>query len=101
MRTGVRWPATAGRASEPLLARLGGLFGVGDLDEASALLEGADVEETTWDTDSLIHHRAHPDDRLVAQDRLFAEVEARREFLSGWRMDPHRLRGCVRRFKGR
>jgi len=66
---------------EPLLARLGGLFGVGDLDEAAALLEGADVEETTWDTDSLIHHRAYPDDRLVAQDRLLAEVEARREFL--------------------
>ncbi|HNC24092.1 MAG TPA: CarD family transcriptional regulator, partial [Opitutaceae bacterium] len=71
----------------PLLAGCAALFGVGDLDEASALLdEGA--TEVTWNTESLVHHRRYPDDALVAQERLQVEDDARREFLrtlAGWR----------------
>ena len=65
----------------PVLERVSALFGLSDIDEASALLDGEGVEESTWDTDSLVHHRSYPDDTLVAQERLHGEVEARHAFL--------------------
>ncbi len=71
----------------PLLARCAAVFGVSDLDEASALLPPG-ATETTWDTESLAHHRSYPDDTLVAQERLQVEEEARHAFLrqvAGWR----------------
>jgi transcription-repair coupling factor (superfamily II helicase) len=71
----------------PLLGRAAGAFGVSDLDEASALFDGVD-DEQTWDSESLAHHRRYPDDALVAQERLGVEEEARREFLhqvAAWR----------------
>jgi transcription-repair coupling factor (superfamily II helicase) len=64
----------------PLLDRCAGAFGVSDLDEASALFDAA-TEETTWDSESLAHHRTYPDDALVAQERLQVEEEARHKFL--------------------
>ncbi len=64
----------------PLLEKCAAAFGVSDLDEASALFDGA-AEEATWDTESLGHHRSYPDDALVAQERLQVEEEARRNFL--------------------
>ena len=64
----------------PLLARCAAAFAVSDIDEASALFEGA-TEEATWDTESLTHHRRYPDDALVAQERLSVEEDARHEFL--------------------
>ena len=77
----------AAKALAPLpsfLSRLSiscaGLFGLGDLDLASDLFDHATNEET-WDTESLIHHRAYPEERLIAHERLQAEDEARREFL--------------------
>ncbi|MDP3071023.1 MAG: transcription-repair coupling factor [Opitutaceae bacterium] len=76
-----------GEALEPLLARCAAAFGVSDLDEASWLFDG-EVQETTWDTESLAHHRRYPDDALVAQERLSVEEDARREFLhqiAAWR----------------
>ncbi|HVU16264.1 MAG TPA: transcription-repair coupling factor [Candidatus Didemnitutus sp.] len=54
--------------------------GLGDLDLASALFDGAPDEET-WDTESLAHHRPNPELGLLAQERLHAEDEARRQFL--------------------
>ncbi len=71
-----------------LLARCDALVGVSDLDEAAALFENIPVEEHTLDSESLVHHRSYPDDRLVAQDRLHAEEEARERFLTqaaAWR----------------
>jgi transcription-repair coupling factor (superfamily II helicase) len=65
---------------EPLLQKCALHCGLGDLDEASALFDGAEQEET-WDTESLVHHRSYPADALVAQDRLQAEESARRQFL--------------------
>lgn len=65
----------------PVLERVSALFGLSDMDEASALLDGDEVVESTWDTDSLVHHRSYPDDALVAQERLHGEVEARHAFL--------------------
>ncbi|HZL45695.1 MAG TPA: hypothetical protein VFC28_05660, partial [Opitutaceae bacterium] len=59
--------------------RVPGLFVCGDLDEASALFEGA-AHEQTWDTESLAHHRRYPDDALVAHERLQVEEEARHRF---------------------
>jgi len=56
------------------------LIGLGDLDLASDLFDDA-VGEETWDTESLAHHRAYPDERLLAHERLQAEEDARREFL--------------------
>ena len=64
----------------PLLDRCAEVFGVSDLDEASALFEAA-ADEATWDTESLAHHRTYPDDALVAQERLHVEEEARHSFL--------------------
>ncbi|MBP7140377.1 MAG: transcription-repair coupling factor [Opitutaceae bacterium] len=71
----------------PLLERVSGLFGISELDEASALLDGEGVEEVTWDADSLAQHRSYPADSLVAQERLQGEADARTEFLTtlgGW-----------------
>ena len=71
----------------PLLARCAAAFAVADIDEASGLFDGV-AEETTWDTESLVHHRRYPDDALVAQERLVVEEEARHEFLrqvAAWR----------------
>ena len=65
---------------EPLLARCAAAIGVSDLDEASALFDGAGHEQT-WDTESLSHHRRYPDDALVAHERLQVEEEARHGFL--------------------
>ncbi|MBI5380363.1 MAG: transcription-repair coupling factor [Opitutae bacterium] len=65
----------------PLLGKCSALFGVSDLDEASALLDGPDVAELTWDSESLAHHRSYPDDSLVAHERLQMEEDARSRFL--------------------
>ena len=74
-------------ALAPILARCGVAIGVSDLDEASALFDAADGDET-WDTESLAHHRQYPVDALVAHERLQAEEEARQRFLAlvaAWR----------------
>jgi transcription-repair coupling factor (superfamily II helicase) len=65
----------------PLLDRCAAVFGVGDLDEASAFFSGEGVADLTWDTESLAHHRNYPDDSLLAQDRLQWEEDARGRFL--------------------
>jgi transcription-repair coupling factor (superfamily II helicase) len=78
----------------PVLARCAAAFGLSDLDEASALFDGPEVAESTWDTESLHHHRTYPSDELVAQERLAAEEEARRAFLSqlvAWKKDGYGL----------
>jgi transcription-repair coupling factor (superfamily II helicase) len=67
-------------ALSPLLNKCAAAFGISDIDEATALFDSA-AEETTWDTESLAHHRRYPDDALVAQERLQVEEEARQEFL--------------------
>jgi transcription-repair coupling factor (superfamily II helicase) len=64
----------------PLLERTAAAFGISDLDEASALFEQV-ADETTLDTESLVHHRRYPDDALVAHERLQVEDDARRDFL--------------------
>ncbi len=64
-----------------LASRCPELFGIGDLDEAAALLSGAGVVESTWDTESLVHHRRYPAESLLAPDRLEAETAARHDFL--------------------
>jgi transcription-repair coupling factor (superfamily II helicase) len=71
----------------PLLTKCAAAFGLSDIDEASALFDAGSVE-TTWDTESLAHHRSYPEDSLVAQERLQVEEEARRSFLvqvAAWR----------------
>src|SRR5471032_2152126 len=42
----------------PLLAKCAAIFGLSDLDEASALFDPP-TTETTWDTESLAHHRSY------------------------------------------
>ncbi len=64
----------------PLLEKCGAVFGLSDLDEASALFDDG-TQETTWDTESLGHHRNYPDEALVAQERLQVEEDARHHFL--------------------
>ncbi len=64
-----------------LLERCAGVWGVGDLDEASPHF-GADAAEATWDTESLAHHRRYPNESLIAQERLQAEDDARRTFFA-------------------
>ncbi len=64
----------------PLLAQCAASFGLSELDEASALFDGA-AAESTWDSESLVHHRRYPDDALVAQERLQVEADARHAFL--------------------
>ncbi|MDX2187259.1 MAG: transcription-repair coupling factor [Opitutaceae bacterium] len=51
-----------------------------DLDEAT-LFASEDTLEETLDSESLSHHRRYPDERLVAQERLVSEEEARADFL--------------------
>src|SRR5690606_27476001 len=68
-------------ALAPLLEKCAATFGISDLDEASALFDDA-ATESTWDTESLSHHRSYPDDALVAQERLQMEEDARARFLS-------------------
>lgn len=73
----------------PLLARCAARFGLSDLDEASALFDGCE-DEQTWDTESLAHHRSYPGDSLVAQERLQVEEDARLKFLqqvAAWRKE--------------
>jgi transcription-repair coupling factor (superfamily II helicase) len=75
--------ALASTPTSPPLARTlaaGQLFGLGDLDLASDLFDGAATEET-WDTESLSHHRPGPDASLLAHDRLTADDQARARFL--------------------
>jgi transcription-repair coupling factor (superfamily II helicase) len=73
-------PEDAGNPLELLTQSCTHLFGVGDLDLASELFDGA-AEEFTWDTESLAHHRSNPEERLLAHERLQAEDGARRDFL--------------------
>jgi len=80
-----------------LLARAAAAYGLGDLDEASALFETPDTDRTL-DTEGLIHHRRYPDDALVAQDRLVAEEEARGQFialLAKWKADGYSIEVVV------
>ena len=85
-------PPTGGPAVPalgPLLARCAAAFGLSDLDEASALFDGAE-DERTWDTESLSHHRHYPDESLIAQERLQVEEEARHRLLhqvADWQRD--------------
>ncbi|GAB1489517.1 hypothetical protein MASR2M8_19700 [Opitutaceae bacterium] len=88
--------AAAGRAPvlPAILARCGAVTGISDLDEAAALFDGVGVEEITWDTESLRHHRRFPDDNLVAQERLQEESDARSRFLQHvmtWKKAGHRI----------
>jgi transcription-repair coupling factor (superfamily II helicase) len=76
----------------PILLKASGAFGLADIDEAAALFDG--VTEITWDTESLVHHRTYPSDDLVAQERLSAEEDARRTFLTqlvAWKKDGYGL----------
>jgi transcription-repair coupling factor (superfamily II helicase) len=69
--------------------RVARLVGLGDLDLASGLFDGA-AEEQTWDTESLQHHRSFPEENLLAHERLEAEDGARRRFLEqvlAWQRD--------------
>ncbi|MDB6093565.1 MAG: transcription-repair coupling factor, partial [Verrucomicrobia bacterium] len=77
----------------PLLARSAGWFGIGDLDEASALF-AENTAESTWDTESLAHYRTYPTDALVAQERLQVEEESRHRFLrqlATWRKEGYAI----------
>ena len=77
----------------PLLTKCAAAFGVSDLDEASALFETV-ATDTTWDTESLVHHRNYPEDSLVAQERLQVEEEARQRFLhqvARWKKDGYEI----------
>jgi len=64
-----------------LLSRCASAFGFSDIDEESETFAGA-ASETAWDTESLEHHRRLPSETLLARDRLQAEEDARRAFLS-------------------
>ena len=78
----------------PVLLKSSGAFGLADIDEAAALFDGEGVSEVTWDTESLVHHRVYPSDDLVAQERLAAEEDARRTFLTqlvAWKKDGYGL----------
>ena len=78
----------------PVFARVAALDAIADLDEDAALFDagpgGPPVEECTWDTESLAHHRRYPSDDLIAQERLSAEEQARHDFidlLGRWHAD--------------
>ncbi len=82
-------PGAPAPSLDHLLARCAAAFGLGDLDEASALFDGAETEQT-WDTESLAHHRHYPEESLIAQERLEAEEAARGRLLrqvAGWQRD--------------
>ncbi|HTL69425.1 MAG TPA: transcription-repair coupling factor [Lacunisphaera sp.] len=69
------------------------LFGVSDLDLASRLFDGA-LNDETWDTESLAHHRSYPAEHLLAHERLQAEEDARRDFLEKvavWRREGYEI----------
>jgi transcription-repair coupling factor (superfamily II helicase) len=69
-----------------------------DLDEASLWFESSSDDSSTWDSDSLVHHRRYPTDGLVAQDRLHAEAESRLEFLQQvllWQKSSYAIRFVV------
>ncbi len=68
-------------ALSSLFPCIAALLGVSDLDEAAALFDTPDTRETTWDTESLAHHRSYPSDGLIANERLQAEEDARARFL--------------------
>jgi transcription-repair coupling factor (superfamily II helicase) len=73
----------------PLLEKCAARFGLSDIDEASALFDGAE-NEITWNSESLAHYRSYPEDSLVAQERLQVEEEARRKFLrqvAAWKQE--------------
>jgi transcription-repair coupling factor (superfamily II helicase) len=72
-----------------LASTCAGVFGIGELDEASSLF-GPGASETTWDTESLAHHRRFAEESLLARDRLDAEEDARADFLglvARWRSE--------------
>jgi transcription-repair coupling factor (superfamily II helicase) len=73
-----------------VLARAAHTTALQDIDEASFWFESGEVQQLTWDTESLVHHRRYPTDGLVAQERLHAESTARFEFLqrvAAWQKD--------------
>lgn len=73
--------------ADRLAAATASLFALSDLDLASRLFDTATHEET-WDTESLVHHRSYPEERLLAHERLSAEESARQQFLekvAAWR----------------
>jgi transcription-repair coupling factor (superfamily II helicase) len=73
----------------PLLSKCAAAIGVGDIDEASDIFAEPD-SETVWDTEGLEHSRLLPSESLLARDRLQAEDDARRGFISQlaeWRRD--------------
>ncbi len=77
----------------PLLTQCAAAFGVSDLDEASVLFETV-ATDTTWDTESMVHHRNYPEDSLVAQERLQVEEDARQRFLhqvARWKKDGYEI----------
>ncbi len=77
----------------PILTRCAAAFGVSDLDEASVLFETV-ATDTTWNTESLVHHRTYPEDALVAQERLQVEEDARQRFLhqvARWKKDGYEI----------
>jgi transcription-repair coupling factor (superfamily II helicase) len=65
----------------PLLSKCAAAFGIAEIDEASAIF-AEPATETTWDTESLEHHRRMAPESLLARDRLQAEDGARRAFLA-------------------
>ncbi|MFZ9682552.1 MAG: DEAD/DEAH box helicase, partial [Cephaloticoccus sp.] len=72
-------------------------YGMADLDEASGLFHDANGE-STWDTESLVHHRRYPGEALVAQERLQVETEARLQFLqqvAAWRREGYAVHVIV------
>jgi len=74
------------------------LTAVQDLDEASWWFPETADNVTTWNSESLQHHRRYPTDGLVAQDRLHAEAEARLAFLQQvqvWQQDGYTVRVVV------
>ncbi len=68
-------------ALAPLLSKCAAAFGIAELDEASEIF-AAPATETVWDTESLEHHRQLAPESLLARDRLAAEDDARKAFLS-------------------
>ncbi|MFT3869729.1 MAG: transcription-repair coupling factor [Nibricoccus sp.] len=77
----------------PLLKKCAVAFGVSDIDEASVLFETPQTD-TTWDTESLVHHRTYPEDALVAQERLQVEEDARQRFLhqvARWKKEGYKI----------
>ncbi|MCC6415644.1 MAG: transcription-repair coupling factor, partial [Opitutaceae bacterium] len=69
------------------------LYGIADIDEANSFFADPG-RETTWDTESLAHHRNYPTDALSAQERLQTELDARLRFLrqvAAWRTEGYAI----------